>query len=41
LTDGYASEPEIKPPCKVFWIVTPDGDLGEHLKFGRAVKLEE
>ena len=41
LTDGYANEPKIKPPCKVFWIVTPDGNLGEHLKFGRAVKLEE
>ena len=38
-TDGYASEPTIKPPCKVFWLITPDGDIGDHLKYGRAIKL--
>ena len=21
-TDGYANEPKIKPPCKVFWLIT-------------------
>ena len=39
LTDGYASEPTIKPPCKLFWVITPDGDLGKHLKYGKAVKI--
>jgi predicted metal-dependent peptidase len=39
LTDGYAPEPTTKPNCKVFWVITPDGTLGENLKFGRAVKI--
>ena len=28
LTDGYAPAPEIKPRCKVFWVITPEGHLG-------------
>ena len=39
LTDGYASAPEIKPRCKVFWVITPDGSLGSHLKYGRALQI--
>ena len=39
LTDGYAPEPKIKPPCKVFWCITKDGNVGPHLKFGRVVKM--
>ena len=39
LTDGYASEPQIKPPCRMLWVITPDGDDGKHLKFGRVIKL--
>ena len=39
LTDGGAPAPEIKPPCKMMWIVTADGWVGEHLRYGRAVKL--
>ena len=39
LTDGYASAPEIKPRCKVFWVITPEGSLGSHLKFGRALQI--
>ena len=39
-TDGYASEPTIKPPCHVFWLITPDGNIGSHLKYGRAIKLQ-
>jgi len=41
LTDGYASEPEICPPCKLIWIITPRGDSGDHLKYGRVIKLPE
>ena len=40
LTDGYAPEPAIKPPCKVFWCITKDGKIGSHLKFGRVVKMK-
>ena len=40
LTDGYAPEPTIKPPCKVFWCITKDGETGPHLKFGRVVKMK-
>ena len=39
LTDGYAPQPTIKPPCKVFWCITKNGKIGSHLKFGRAVKM--
>lgn len=39
LTDGYASEPKIKPPCKVFWVITKNGKKGNHLKYGRVVQL--
>ena len=40
LTDGFAMEPAIKPRCKVFWVITPDGEVGDHLKFGRAIKIK-
>lgn len=38
LTDGYAPKPTIKPPCKVFWVITSDGTM-DNLTFGRSVKL--
>jgi len=41
LTDGGAAAPSIKPPCKLMWIVTHDGRVGEHLRYGRTVKLPE
>jgi predicted metal-dependent peptidase len=39
LTDGWAPEPEIRPPCKLIWVITPDGETGDHLKYGRAIQL--
>jgi predicted metal-dependent peptidase len=39
LTDGCASAPVIRPRTPVLWIVTQDGDNGEHLKWGRRVVL--
>lgn len=39
LTDGEAREPKIKPRCKVFWVITPNGKIGTHLKFGRVVQM--
>ena len=38
LTDGYAPQPQVKPPCKVFWLLTPDGS-SDALQFGRVVKF--
>lgn len=39
LTDGFAPQPTIKPPCKVFWCITKNGKIGSHLKFGRVVQM--
>ena len=39
LTDGYASPPTIKPPCKLLWVITSDG-TDENVAFGQAVKLK-
>lgn len=38
LTDGFATTPTIKPPCKLLWVLTPDG-TDENLAFGANVKL--
>jgi len=39
LTDGYASEPEVRPRCPLLWVITAKGNAGDHLKFGRVVQL--
>ena len=39
LTDGGSSAPTVRPPCKLLWIVTSDGTMGDHLKFGRSIQL--
>jgi len=39
LTDGFASAPETKPPCKLLWTVF-GGPGGEHLKFGRQIIIQ-
>ena len=39
LTDGYAETPTIKPPCKLLWVITPDG-TDENVAFGQAVQLK-
>lgn len=41
LTDGGASEPDIKPPCPLLWVVTKDGWVGDHLRYGRVIQLVE
>jgi len=41
LTDGYAAEPSIRPPCPLLWVITAAGDSGDHLRFGRIIKLPE
>jgi len=39
LTDGFAPAPKIKPPCRLLWVVTPDGNVDERLRFGRVIQL--
>lgn len=39
LTDGYGPAPETRPPCKVLWVVTSDDGMGEHLPWGRQIRL--
>jgi predicted metal-dependent peptidase len=39
LTDGCAPEPKIKPRCKLLYVITPDGNVGQHLKFGKKIKM--
>ena len=39
LTDGEARQPETRPKCKVFWVITANGKIGSHLKFGRVVQM--
>lgn len=39
LTDGYACTPTVKPPCKLLWVITPDGS-DEAVAFGQAVHLK-
>jgi predicted metal-dependent peptidase len=40
LTDGYAPEPEIKPRTSLLWVLTPDGNNDDHLKWGRRILLK-
>lgn len=39
LTDGYADKPTVKPPCRLLWVVTANGRTGEHLPWGRQIKI--
>jgi predicted metal-dependent peptidase len=39
LTDGCAGEPDVRTRCPLLWVVTADGSVGEHLKFGRVIQL--
>jgi len=40
LTDGYAPEPKIKPKCKLLYVITPEGNVGTHLKWGKTIKIK-
>ena len=39
LTDGYAPEPKVKPPCRLLYVITPDGNIGDHLAWGRTIRI--
>lgn len=38
LTDGHAGEPQVRPPCRVLWVITPEG-TSQNVAFGRSIKL--
>lgn len=40
LTDGYAPEPTIKPLCKLLYVITPNGNIDKHLKWGRIIQIK-
>ena len=39
LTDGLALEPVTRPRCPMLWVITANGFVGDHLKFGRIIQL--
>lgn len=41
LTDGCAREPVVKPKSPLLWVITADGNVGDHLKFGRIIQLSK
>jgi predicted metal-dependent peptidase len=40
LTDGMANPAKIKPKCNLLYIITPDGIMGDHLKFGKQIQMK-
>ena len=40
LTDGWAATPEIRPPCKMLWVICSDG-TEDYTNFGPAIKLKD
>jgi len=41
LTDGRAAEPDIRPRAPILWILSSDGNNGDHLKWGRRKVLPD
>jgi len=39
LTDGYADAPTVQPPCRLLWVITPTGQVGEHLLWGKQIQM--
>jgi predicted metal-dependent peptidase len=39
LTDGHGPAPTVSPGVPLMWVVTPDGGIGGHLLYGRAVRM--
>jgi predicted metal-dependent peptidase len=39
-TDGFASSPTIKIKQPLIWVITPDGNPGEHLVFGKQIQIK-
>jgi predicted metal-dependent peptidase len=41
LTDGFAESPKVRPPCRLLWVVTPEGATGSHLPWGKCIRMAE
>lgn len=39
LTDGFAETPTIRPPCRLLWVISEDGRMGEHLPWGKSIRI--
>ena len=39
LTDGLAQKPTIRPPCRLLWVVTANGLTGNHLPWGKSIRI--
>ena len=39
LTDGNANVPNVRPPCRLLWVVTADGRMGDHLPWGKSIRI--
>ena len=40
LTDGWACTPEVRPPCRVLWVICSDG-TDDYINFGPAIQLRD
>lgn len=40
LTDGYADTPLVQPPCRLLWVISHDGQGGEHLPWGKQIQIQ-
>ena len=41
LTDGYAPPPTVRPPCRLLWVISPGGRGGDHLRWGKQIKMQK
>ena len=39
LTDGCAGQPTIRPPCRLLWVITANGQMGDHLPWGKSIRM--
>ena len=39
ITDGFAETPTIRPPCRLLWVISVDGQKGEHLPWGKSIRI--
>lgn len=40
LTDGFADAPTVKPPCRLLWVLTSSGKGGDHLLWGKQIRMQ-
>lgn len=40
LTDGWFTKPNLRPPCKLLWVLTPEDSTERNLDFGPFIRLD-